>query len=376
MLKTPWKSYFHSTKDIGSDFDIPLPCIFKAITGAQNATNDNKLLLATGRDSLYWILKALNISKEDIVLLPSYLCGEVLKPFVDLDLNVQFYSIHNNFEIDEYDLALKLTSAVRILLLINYWGFPLNLPGSCRDIKNSNTIVLEDNTHSLLSSSTDNTTGDRIRFASYRKLLPIIDGAEVSWDHDIDQVLTPIQIKTSILHRTSICIRIMAAILKRIWLVSHGLYPKITFRSLFQLSEKLISTYYKPAPMSLISQKIYNSLNLEEIISIRRSNFEHLDEELAVIDEIQPLFRELPVGVCPLGYPILVNNRDGLIRHLIRNHIYPPIHWNIPSDIDKKRFSQSWQISKNILTLPTDQRYCHADMTRMASEIKRFFREV
>lgn len=343
---------------------------------AREATNDHKLLLASGRDALYWILKALNINKGDIVLLPSYLCSEVLQPFEDLNLNVRFYSINNNFEIDESDLASKLTSEVRILLLINYWGFPLNPTKLYQAIKNTKAIVLEDNTHSLLSSSTYNETRGRIRFASYRKLLPVIDGAEVSWDQDINELLTPIQLKTSILHKTSICTRIMATILKRIWLASHGLYPKIMFRSLFQLSEKLVSTYYKPAPMSLISQQIYNSLNLEEIISIRRSNFEHLNEELAMIDGIHPLFRELPVGVCPMGFPILVNNRDGLIRHLIRNHIYPPIHWNIPTAIDKKRFSQSWQISKNILTLPTDQRYCHADMTRMASEIKRFFREV
>jgi dTDP-4-amino-4,6-dideoxygalactose transaminase len=85
-----------------------------------------------------------------------------------------------------------------------------------------------------------------------------------------------------------------------------------------------------------------------------------------------PFYRKLPAGVCPLGFPILAKDRDGLKKMLIKNRIYPPIHWKLPSEVDKEEFSASWQISKHILTIPIDQRYKTEDMQFVADTIGKF----
>lgn len=368
-------SYLKTVREIGSNFELPFKSLLNALARNQHEDGTRRILLSSGRDSLYWILKSLNIKPRDIALLPSYLCVEVLKPFQDLNVTVKFYSIDHSMNVDMDDLIGKLTSDVKILLFINYWGFPLNLPSLHQKHIPTNTIVVEDNTHSILSSYIEEQTGRQIRFASYRKMLPVIDGAEVTWDQDLDTHLIPTPLKPSLLHHMSIWIRIIASVLKSIWLRSPKLYPKTTFRGLFYLSEHLTSRYSKPVGMSHISKRIYKSLNFPEIISTRRTNFETLLRELDGIDKVKPVYNHLPSNVCPMGFPILVETRDRLVQHLIQERIYTPVHWAIPTEISKQNFHESWAVSDAILTLPIDQRYSHHDMSRMASEIKNFFKD-
>ncbi len=368
-------SYQKTAREIGSNFELPFRSLLNALARCHHEDSTRRILLSSGRDSLYWILKSLNIKPNDIALLPSYLCVEVLKPFQDLEVPVKFYSIDHSMHVDMDDLTSKLTSDVKILLFINYWGFPLHLPSS--HLKNIplNTIVVEDNTHSILSSCIQEKISSQIRFASYRKMLPVIDGAEVTWDQELDAHLIPSQLNPSMLHHMSIWIRIIASVLKSAWLRSPKLYPKTTFRGLFYLSEHLTSRYQKPVGMSHISKRIYKSLNVSEIISARRDNFETLLRELNGVDKVRPLYNHLPSNVCPMGFPILVEARDCLIQHLIRKRIYTPVHWSIPPEISKQNFRESWEISDSILTLPIDHRYSYHDMFRMASEIKKFFKD-
>jgi dTDP-4-amino-4,6-dideoxygalactose transaminase len=363
------------TREIGSDFNIPLRVVFRGLIKNNHRSDTNKMLLASGRDALHWILKSLSVGSGDVALLPSYLCVEILKPFLDLNIKVEFYSIDSMMRIDAEDLKAKLTPNVRILLYINYWGFPLDIPITTEDLTRYKSIVLEDNTHSLLSTSNNITTG-HIRFASYRKLLPVIDGAEVSWDDDINKHLRPIQLRKSISHKASICTRTAAIIIKSIWIYSHGLYPKNIFRSLFSLSEKLLDQYPKPSEISNMSFNIYASLELDAITAIRRSNFLTLQAAITDIGQIRPLYDHLPDNTCPMGFPIIANKRDNLKNHLINRHIYPPIHWIIPNQIDSDRFPESWKVSNNILTLPIDQRYSQSEMIHIATEIRNFYEAI
>ncbi len=68
----------------------------------------------------------------------------------------------------------------------------------------------------------------------------------------------------------------------------------------------------------------------------------------------------------------MAKDRDGLKKMLIKNRIYPPIHWKLPSEVDKEEFSASWQVSKHILTIPIDQRYKTEDMQFVADTLGKF----
>jgi len=57
-------------------------------------------------------------------------------------------------------------------------------------------------------------------------------------------------------------------------------------------------------------------------------------------------------------------------RMLIKNQIYPPIHWRLPTELDRQDFPVPWRVSNNILTLPIDQRYDVRDMDFLADTLR------
>lgn len=56
---------------------------------------------------------------------------------------------------------------------------------------------------------------------------------------------------------------------------------------------------------------------------------------------------------------------------LIKNRIYPPIHWKLPKEVYRKKFPVSWRISEHILPLSIDQRYGAGDMDFIADTLSK-----
>jgi len=94
----------------------------------------------------------------------------------------------------------------------------------------------------------------------------------------------------------------------------------------------------------------------------RRENFALMASALSEF----ALFKDLPDGVVPVGFPVRLRNRDEVRQALFAEEIYPPVHWPTHSWVPH-RFRQSHQLSDEILTLVCDQRYNAADMRRTAS---------
>jgi len=99
---------------------------------------------------------------------------------------------------------------------------------------------------------------------------------------------------------------------------------------------------------------IYNYINIEKIIQKRWTNLKELyelfkDTELLMykLNEIQSPF------TCPIVFKDQTE-RDHMKQRLIKQMIYPPIHWEC-----------NHPISKKILSIPIDQRYNTTDMRRI-----------
>lgn len=147
------------------------------------------------------------------------------------------------------------------------------------------------------------------------------------------------------------------------------------FRQLFSWSTALLDSYPKPASMALISKRIFKSIDLQEVVASRRRNFSYLLARLEDTDDLRIIYRTLPEGVCPLGFPVLAGDRDALDRHLTKNGVYSPIHWELPVQVDSGEFSEAWSVSRHILTLPVDQRYAEEDMERVVTLVNSYVGE-
>jgi dTDP-4-amino-4,6-dideoxygalactose transaminase len=113
---------------------------------------------------------------------------------------------------------------------------------------------------------------------------------------------------------------------------------------------------------------IINSFRWNEISRIRRSNWKILHELIG--NKVEPLFDKLPKGVVPLGYVIRTKNRDIIKEKLAQKRIFAPVHWRLPSEVNKNKFPDAVKLSDTVLTLPIDQRYGLNDMVYISNSIK------
>ena len=102
---------------------------------------------------------------------------------------------------------------------------------------------------------------------------------------------------------------------------------------------------------NVFNRYLLESTDLQYLSKKRQEHFNSLLNEFREIS----LYKKLPDEVVPLGFPILIENRDGIKKKLIKDNIFCPIHWILSSEIDHKEFNESQSLSKYILTLPVNE---------------------
>ena len=336
-------------KPIGSDFHLPL-----GILAARKKKNlpMKQTYLASGRACLKAVIV---VEHPKTVLLPAYLCDSVLMPFKEKNIKMVFYRVTNQLGIDETDLFAKIKKEKPdMIVIIHYFGWiqPAveKILQRIRKLHQA-CIIVEDIVQSYLT--TYQPSGD-YWFNSYRKFLPVADGAFVGGKKMIQQ---PKETASS-------GVRKIALLLKKV--------PGMN-----KAARKLFKTYEHNKvnkgvqAMSGFSRRIVEWVDETAVKKIRRRNYQYLATRLGQETDIRLLFPNLPEGVCPLGLPVMVKNREEVCATLINQKIYCPVHWELPADISKKEFPVSHEISTHILTIPIDQRYTEKDMERIVQCLKK-----
>lgn len=357
------------SRGIGSEFWLPSSSLSEKPNSqfCKILSEGRRLFVTSGREAIYQIIKSLNLSKEENILLPSYLDWAILDPFVRTTTKIHFYRIKENLEIDFEDIQQKIDDKTKAILIVHYFGFPQPLT----DIKKlkEKLLVIEDTTHSFLSlhaSKPSGSFGD-IAFASFRKLLPIPDSAMICYNNETFSI--PSLSDQDMWHLSYGEKRELGLYYRGDFMKTGNEFHKKLSQIYFESAEELLQRIYtNPCKMSEKSKELLERLRIEEIISQRRKNFICLLEE--DFEGITPFYRNLPEGVCPLGFPMLCKNRDSLQQHLIENRIYCPVHWSLPDCVVEEDHKTSFDISNRILTIPIDQRYDQQHMEYVKRVLK------
>ncbi len=300
-------------------------------------------------DDISWFVSGRSALKNIIlensfktVALPSWCCDSMIKPFVEVGIEVKFYPVYFDNGLKQ-DLTNIDTDAV---LVMDYFGYTGN-----SQLNGYDGTVIRDVTHSIFTSTCDDAD---YYFGSLRKWAGFWTGG-YAW---------PTKSVSSI-DETYINLRKEAMEQKSLY-ICEGSDSK-EYLSLFNEAEE----YLEDAKISSAIQRdieLAKKIDIGLIKSQRRKNAQVLLNSFS--DMV--IFSEICENDCPMFVPILVpdGKRDEIRKYLIQQEIYCPVHWSISKY--HKLTEQTKVIYDNELSLVCDQRYTEKDMMRIVDAIKSF----
>jgi len=321
----------NTSKIIGGNHGLPTQAVGKTFKKLSKTT------LINARSCLHSIMKHLNMPT---IWMPSYLCESLLHE----SYNVKFYEVDKSLTINED--FLSQTKSSDAILIIDYFGFTQNQRIYER-IKQKKCVSIEDASQSLFSER--NTLTD-FTIYSLTKCLGLPDGGMIESSDPsfkIESVPPPLDF-----------IEIAYAYRKK-----RAEFDKEENNEWYSayLSHKKMIVPVGQFDMSDLSKSLYGNYDQFEIVQKTRENYETLQKHLTPI-------RKLEKGISPIGFPMLHEKRDKLLSALIKEKIYPPVHWKLKQV--PKKFSDSYWLSARQITLPCDQRYKEEDMEKVIKCVK------
>ncbi len=288
--------------------------------------------MSTAREGLYSILKNLDFDEEKKLLLPSYIGvtdregSGVFDPVQQTNTPYQFYTLDKRLGALKDELYNFIgTGNYGALLIIHYFGFCQNdmneIISLC--IKN-NVLLIEDCAHSMLSETPQGKLGTLGDFSifSIHKFLATKDGG----------------------------------------------YLQVNNKDYEYLLQETTSTKPKLETLDAMSRSDLNAIREK-----RRNNYLYLTKLLEDVSGIEIMYSELPDGIAPHNFPIIVKNskRESLYFKLIESRIpVIALYYRMINPISHGGYKDSIYISDNILNLPIHQDITKSNIEEIILRIK------
>ncbi len=332
-----------------------------------NCKGEDYAWLSTGRSAIQYVINTIGERKPGIkrvAVLPSFTCNTVFEPFLKSGYEVYYYPIEKDLSTtSDVILETVLKHDASIVLFHRYFGFDtldLQVDGMCKVLRDLGKYSVEDCTQCLYSNihraDSDFTIG------SIRKWTGTPDGGfAVCREGRFSN--KPLNTDT-VLEEA----KVMASYAKYKFLFNHE-GDKVEMLGLYRSAEDILDNQERIYAISQMSTKVQASLDRDKLIRKRRENFTYLGSNLKGLAE--PVF-SLGQGDVPLYYPILVDDRAALQKHLVQNAIYAPVVW--PKDENQPQQCESAENAyEHLLCIPIDQRYDVDDMNRIVEVINGFY---
>lgn len=319
---------------------------------------------AGGRAALAAALTELGLGRGDAVLMPAYICPSVVKAVEHNGYEPTFYDIGSDLtpEPDQFGCGLDRAAAV---VTVHYWGFPQPMDRLIPLADQAGVPVIEDCALALFSSGHGRLLGDYGRAAlfSLPKTLPVPDGG-LLWLKRSTQPSRP-AVGRNLVGLTKLVVYKIEDLIGqslRTYLLSN---PKIRARAYASDSE----APSRAGAISTTSWAIAHNISAARIIRLRRRNYRRWTELIRDVDQLSPVFPDLPEGVCPLGFPVLAaptarnRIRDGLHRRGVAVRSF----WDrLAPEIERGGYPNALELSRRILTLPVHQTLTQSALDRTA----------
>lgn len=305
-----------------------------------HASGYQKYYTFGGYSSIRAIVKDLAIQPGESILLPSYLCPTIIDAVKASGCGYSFYRLVSGLVPDWDDILARLTSVVRAVFFIDYFGFSL---GTSQDDPRMNpirsrSVIIQDMVQAWVSDSHE-LYGDYC-FNSVRKYTPfegsvilskskmdIDSSAKSTWSHALTKRLGQF-IRYCYLKYGVFSERMFLDLINR----SHASYHQDQISGDLPLNHFMLDRY-DFAAQGRRRKRVYDAIKASM----------HLSEIVTPPEGTKAI---------PLGLGIKLENREEIRKKLAAKGVYCPIHWNLSDEISKNEYPTSWEISQTELTLP------------------------
>ena len=317
------------------------------------------------RDALALAGRYLDLKRDDTVLLPAYLCKEVLRPFAGKS-RLLFYDVADDLSVGPDTIRSWLDrERVRLLVVINYFGFLQPWRHEiARICAEHQTVLLEDCAHSLLTDGSGDT--GHLSVVSYRKLLPVFDGGGLRIGGAAPELTVPYHPRLY-----SNLLSMLATVKALTHFRSDTLSRAgVADRRSAALPDERPQWQGKVLPLSWFTSNGAANAPFAEIIGRRRADYEFWQAHVVAASGLSPVMSRLGDGVCPLGFPALAEDRDALKSKLERAGVPIKVHWALPPGVGSDCVN-SQRLSRLMMTLPVYPELSAASRSRAADILTR-----
>ncbi|HAJ26438.1 MAG TPA: hypothetical protein DCG53_04205 [Syntrophus sp. (in: bacteria)] len=272
-----------------------------------------------GRWALFEALQIAGIGKNDKILLPAFICRDILSAINTIGAIPVYYQVDKHMQLADAPDSLIPAKAI---LMVNYFGFPQELSSFQHYCRKTGAVLIEDNAHGFLSRDKEGqalgTRGD-LGIFSLRKTLTLPNGAAMVINipdkgYMIKRQIEPEQKRVSasfaakrFLQNTRQLvnlrtIRIMTSAIRTVrkMTTGHGIAPSAP-----DVEFKLPGN---AAPCMKLQYSL-DHLDVEQEITRRRELYRLLDAVMRQ-NGFEPVFATLSAQVVPYAYPFFVSENQ------------------------------------------------------------------
>ena len=332
-----------------------------------NYNGSDYVWLSTGRSAIKYVINTIesrNSSLKKVAVLPSFTCDTVFEPFLKAGYEVYYYPIEKDLTTTS-DAIMKtvIEHDASIILFHRYFGFD-TLDGQvnkmCEILRGLGKYTIEDCTQCLYSNISR--ADSDFMVGSIRKWTGTPDGGFAVCREGV------FENKPKVTDKELEAAKVKASFAKYRFLFEHE-GDKSEMLAMYRVAEDILNDQSAIYALSETSVKVQANLDKENLKSKRRVNFRLLEDYFK--EPVEKVFA-LDSKEVPLYFPILVEDRAALQKHLVSNAIYAPVVWpkdeNQPAQCDGAENAY-----QHLLCIPIDQRYDADDMNRIVETINNFY---
>lgn len=352
--------------EIGSEFEYSEPNISEGITADEwlvDTVNEDYTYSLSGRSAIGIILDDISKQKKiETAYLPNYSCVSMIQPFLDRNINIEFYDV--KFANHQLTLDIDTDRKVDVFLFMQYFGFNHNqseFEKITTIFREKNVPILQDITQNLLNENRFYFESDYYA-ASVRKWFAVASGG-IAYKHKGKFSTQLGKNSDEVVAR-----RIEAMHEKQKYILGQNNQKEIYLKKFGEFNNSLIRVD-KDFNIDSFSLKYLKSINVNEIRQIRSANSKFVLDKLKGNTNIKLMFTNFDSEIeTPLFIPIILDkeDRDNLRKYLIDNQIYLPVHW-------PEKMGEENEIKDSELSIVIDQRYNRNDMNKIIETLNAWY---